>query len=217
MMGLSLDVLGVVVIGSLGPVKNLVVPLHTHPQVLAIKTPPLSLPPMTGTLNVPDQAAEADHNDVIASMNSIILTGSLLALIAIGYRINTPRTKSLAWSMKPVSFSKKDAASKGQEEEDLQGLKPLPDAQLEVAIVGGGLVGLACALVTSLTTQGKKRIRVYDRRWRDSKDRVEWKQEGRRCGVVNLQSNTWSQLPSELQELWLHFADVVHELLTSEI
>ena len=31
-----------------------------------------------------------------------------------------------------------------------------------------GMGGLG-AKVTSLTTQGKKRIRVYDRRWRDSK------------------------------------------------
>eukprot|EP00435_Cladocopium_sp_Y103_P054036 s979_g17.t1 len=36
-----------------------------------------------------DQALEADHNDVVASMNSIILSGSLLALVGIGYRINT--------------------------------------------------------------------------------------------------------------------------------
>jgi len=42
-----------------------------------------------------DQALEADHNDVVASMNSIILSGSLLALIGIGYRINTHRLKHL--------------------------------------------------------------------------------------------------------------------------
>lgn len=42
-----------------------------------------------------DQALEADHNDVVASMNSIILSGSLLALVGIGYRINTHRLKHL--------------------------------------------------------------------------------------------------------------------------
>eukprot|EP00442_Polarella_glacialis_P045945 CAMPEP_0115094614 /NCGR_PEP_ID=MMETSP0227-20121206/28471_1 /TAXON_ID=89957 /ORGANISM="Polarella glacialis, Strain CCMP 1383" /LENGTH=625 /DNA_ID=CAMNT_0002487667 /DNA_START=28 /DNA_END=1908 /DNA_ORIENTATION=- len=36
---------------------------------------------------------ESDASDAAASLNSIVLTGSLLALIAIGYRINTHRLK----------------------------------------------------------------------------------------------------------------------------
>jgi len=59
---------------------------------------------MTGTISMPDQAAEADHNDIIASMNSIVLTSSLLALIAIGYRINTHKLRHIPESVAAVSL-----------------------------------------------------------------------------------------------------------------
>eukprot|EP00434_Breviolum_minutum_P021577 symbB.v1.2.019045.t1/scaffold1537.1/size118942/10 len=52
-----------------------------------------------------DQALEADHNDVVASMNSIILSGSLLALIGIGYRINTPGKPSFSFFQSSSSGS----------------------------------------------------------------------------------------------------------------
>eukprot|EP00931_Biecheleriopsis_adriatica_P074503 TRINITY_DN48541_c0_g1_i1.p1 TRINITY_DN48541_c0_g1~~TRINITY_DN48541_c0_g1_i1.p1 ORF type:complete len:606 (-),score=94.98 TRINITY_DN48541_c0_g1_i1:14-1831(-) len=42
-----------------------------------------------------DEVTMADENETFASLNSVIFTGSLLALIAVGYRINTHRLKHL--------------------------------------------------------------------------------------------------------------------------
>eukprot|EP00435_Cladocopium_sp_Y103_P055467 s979_g18.t1 len=98
-------------------------------------------------------------------------------------------TRRAASPRQPVSFAKRDAAAarSPKASSEASAPAPAPEAVLEVAIVGGGLSGLCCAMLCG-KMKGKKRIRVYDR---------PTKKDFR---VVNLQSSTWSKFPEAFQE-----------------
>eukprot|EP00930_Biecheleria_cincta_P045577 TRINITY_DN31415_c0_g1_i1.p1 TRINITY_DN31415_c0_g1~~TRINITY_DN31415_c0_g1_i1.p1 ORF type:complete len:653 (-),score=89.53 TRINITY_DN31415_c0_g1_i1:28-1881(-) len=55
-------------------------------------------------VQVGDQASDSDHEEAFASLNSVIVTGSLLALIGIGYRINTHKLKHLPESCAAIAL-----------------------------------------------------------------------------------------------------------------
>lgn len=90
-----------------------------------------------------------------------------------------------------------------------------------VEVAGGGPVGLMFAILLRILLGIAVRVRVYDRRWKRSADRIQWKgrQEGnnRRRQVVTLQSNVLALLPPEVLlrlfgngqvvEVWPHGPD----------
>lgn len=75
---------------------------------------------------------------------------------------------------------------------------------LSVAIVGGGPVGLALAILLRFLLGDMVRVQIFDRRWMNKEARIVWKgnREGnnRRGQVVTVQSNVWSLLPPAVQQ-----------------
>ncbi|CAE8644768.1 unnamed protein product [Polarella glacialis] len=99
-----------------------------------------------------------------------------------------------------------DEASADTPSRESKAPEALPNARLEVLVLGGGVAGLCVALLLAANQRGKKRVRVCDSRWQSTeaeggRRNVTWRSDvTRNTQVVSLQSRIWSQLPSHLQE-----------------